>query len=53
MKDKTIKNEEINAIYDAADDVSNSYARNQENQNSKSKYSTYYGTNGYGVIRSY
>ncbi|WP_461436323.1 hypothetical protein [Methanosphaera sp.] len=52
-RNEYLKNEEINAIYDAADYVSNSYARNQENQNSKSKYSTYYGTNGYGVIRSY
>lgn len=43
--------QEIDAIYEAEDDASNSYARYHESQNKKPKYSTYYGTNGYGIIR--
>ena len=50
-RDEYLKRQEINAIYDAEDDEYNEYIRYNENQNNKHRYSTYYGTNGYGVIR--
>lgn len=52
-RDEYLNQEEINAIYDAQDDELASYERYQEEKGSKHKYSTYYGTNGYGIIRSY
>lgn len=51
--DEVRHKQEINDIRDAESDAYESYLRYQENHNSKAKYSTYYGTNGYGVIRSY
>ena len=52
-RDEYLKQEEINAIYEAQDDEYNEYIRYQESQNSKGKNSIYYGTNGYGIVRSY
>ena len=51
--DEVRHQQEIDAIYDAEDAAYDDYVRYQESQNNKAKYSTYYGTNGYGVIRSY
>jgi len=45
--------EQIDAMDADIDDAYSEYIRYKENHNSKPKYSTYYGTNGYGVIRSY
>lgn len=45
--------QEIDAIYEAEDDAYNEYISYSESQNSKPKTGFYYGTNGYGVMRSY
>lgn len=45
--------QEIDAMDAAIDDAYTEYITYNERHDSKPKYSTYYGTNGYGVIRSY
>lgn len=45
--------ENTNAIYEAQDDSYGSYVRYQESKSSKGHTSYYYGSNGYGIIRSY
>lgn len=47
-RDEYLMQENINAIYDAADDISSRTTGNSESQ--KNKHSIYYGTNGYGVV---
>lgn len=51
-RDEYLKNQEISAVYDAEDDAYNSYVDYNERKDSRHKYGYYYGTNGFGVIRS-
>lgn len=51
--DEVRHKEQLNAIRDAEDENFDNYLRYQESQKSKTRYSTYVGSNGYGVIRSY